>query len=281
MIISPLLDIEMVDNKPTIFVAGKKFNQCSFLVVTIPESTQVNSIDELVEIESARRLETEDARDWGMSDEEILFAHASNLQAWVENDYNTRILHSNLSFPLLKALAEEGDEKAARVLEAEVESRILEGHRYVTMYLFEELFEYVPSHLIDALIEHHRSECATCPELRECDECETCTIWMGCTPRDIHYLLNTVALYVRNEEHQIPLVEYFFNNLSLNPHITPHVMWLLAHRLARISPGTEPCSVIATTVEACRTACIQAWLYDNARGLVKKYLKRGFFQAGL
>ena len=42
--------------------------------------------------------------------------HCSNLQAWYENGYNLGILHSSLSFPLLKVLSMEGDSRAKMVL---------------------------------------------------------------------------------------------------------------------------------------------------------------------
>ena len=34
--------------------------------------------------------------------EQEFWEHYSNLQVWYKNDYNTRLLHRNLSFDLLK-----------------------------------------------------------------------------------------------------------------------------------------------------------------------------------
>lgn len=48
--------------------------------------------------------------------------------------YN-RILHSNLSFPLLKRLRELGDPKAKRVFAEEIVSRYLEGNETVRRFL--------------------------------------------------------------------------------------------------------------------------------------------------
>ncbi|MEX2719637.1 MAG: leucine-rich repeat domain-containing protein, partial [Candidatus Sigynarchaeota archaeon] len=75
----------------------------------------------------ARVLEGTSVRKYLTPAEEVL-AHASNLQAWVENNYDTRLLHSNIAFPLLKELARAGDEKAARVLDAEIEARLRDGN---------------------------------------------------------------------------------------------------------------------------------------------------------
>jgi tetratricopeptide (TPR) repeat protein len=78
--------------------------------------------DDLAGREGARRLEGKAVRKLLTIKEEVL-AHASNIQAWAEHDYDTRLLHSNIAFPLLKALAKAGDAKAKRVLNAEVLER--------------------------------------------------------------------------------------------------------------------------------------------------------------
>nr|MDO8117051.1 hypothetical protein [Candidatus Sigynarchaeota archaeon] len=58
-------------------------------------------------------------------------------QAWAEHDYDTRLLHSNIAFPLLKELASAGDDKAARVIDAEIESRIREGNTTTKIAIIE------------------------------------------------------------------------------------------------------------------------------------------------
>ena len=66
------------------------------------------------------------------------WAHCSNLQVWAENNYNTRLLHSNLSFPLLKKLTEEGDLIARRRFKEEIGNRYFTGVESVQIYLEEE-----------------------------------------------------------------------------------------------------------------------------------------------
>ena len=46
--------------------------------------------------------------------------HCSNIQTWFENGYNTQILHSNLSFPLLKALSRTDDPQASKIFKEEI-----------------------------------------------------------------------------------------------------------------------------------------------------------------
>jgi tetratricopeptide (TPR) repeat protein len=65
------------------------------------------------------------------------WGHCSNLQAWAENHYDTRLLHRNLAFPLLKALAKGGDRKAKIRFKEEIAKRLSSGIKSVILYLFE------------------------------------------------------------------------------------------------------------------------------------------------
>jgi hypothetical protein len=157
IVINRYIDLVWKDKKPVVFVAGKEFRHCSFLAVTVPSSSLsgARGIDEIASMKEARSLEgVEDvnaylhkvgalAGDEQMTPEEIMKAHASNLQAWVENDYNTEILNSNISFPLLRELAKIGDEKARRVLESEVDERAVNGISSTRKVILETSPEYL------------------------------------------------------------------------------------------------------------------------------------------
>ena len=73
-----------------------------------------------------------------ISPETEFWGHCSNLQAWYESNYDTRILHRNLAFPLLKRLTEEGDTVAKKVFKEEIAKRLETGHPNVVLYLIEE-----------------------------------------------------------------------------------------------------------------------------------------------
>ena len=62
-------------------------------------------------------------------------AHWSNLQAWFENDYDTRLLHRNIAFPLLKELTTAGDPFAKKVFKEEIAKRYTAGGSNVREYL--------------------------------------------------------------------------------------------------------------------------------------------------
>ena len=127
-----------------IFVNGKFFNQCKFLLLNIDkekisELDEINSIDEAAETLN-RSLEGGGNDEMGMNipAETEFWGHCSNLQAWAENEYDTRLLHRNLSFPLLKKLTEAGDPIAKRVFNEEIVQRFEDGYEPVMIYLSEE-----------------------------------------------------------------------------------------------------------------------------------------------
>ncbi|GAH27524.1 unnamed protein product, partial [marine sediment metagenome] len=59
--------------------------------------------------------------------EQEFWAHCSNLQTWAEHHYDTRLLHSNISFPLLRRLTEAGDPVAKQFFKDEIAERIKLG----------------------------------------------------------------------------------------------------------------------------------------------------------
>jgi len=125
-----------------IYLNGKRFNQCKFLMLNIP----VDDIKSLGEIESideaAERLDASledfnwDGQPQGLIPPEVEFwAHCSNMQVWYENDYDTRLIHSNLAFPLLKRLTELGDPVARRVFKEEIVKRYMSCYPSVVSFL--------------------------------------------------------------------------------------------------------------------------------------------------
>jgi len=127
-----------------------------YLLLNIP----VNRIEEYDEIESideaAVKLDRSMERNHHKVPPETEFwGHCSNIQAWADNHYDTRILHRNLAFPLLKALVDAGDPIAKGKFKEEIALRYATGHptviRFLTQngylhYLTEDEFE---SMLID------------------------------------------------------------------------------------------------------------------------------------
>jgi len=123
-----------------IYVDGKRFNQCKFLLLDIPVD-KIKLFDEIESVDEAserldRSLEKGSKLKGPFIPPEIEFwGHCSNLQVWFENDYNTRLIHSNLAFPLLEKLTEVGDPSAKKVFKEEIAKRFLSGHLPVMEYL--------------------------------------------------------------------------------------------------------------------------------------------------
>ncbi|MFX0083187.1 MAG: hypothetical protein ACFE94_15695 [Candidatus Hodarchaeota archaeon] len=87
----------------------------------------INSIDKAV-VKLNRSLEFLTQKEIPISPEIQFWGHCSNLQAWYENDYNSRLIHSNIAFPLLRKLTEAGDLLAKKVFKEEIAKRFETGH---------------------------------------------------------------------------------------------------------------------------------------------------------
>jgi len=134
--INDFLTLKLENNQTNIYVREKLFNQCKYLLLNIPlnDLREVNEIDSIDE--AAEKLSHKMERNHKIiSAQEEFIAHCSNLQAWAENDYDTRILHRNLAFPLLKQLTDKGDPAAKRVFKEEIARRFLSGHKPVMTFL--------------------------------------------------------------------------------------------------------------------------------------------------
>ena len=142
--VSKFITLKLEDGKSVIYINGKRFRQCKHLIVNIPISEikrfdEIQSIDELINAE-------ENQEDWeetesNISKENEFWAHSSNLQAWYENNYDTRLLHSNLAFPLLKELTNAGDPLAKRAFKEEIVKRLGSGYPPIVEYLNENKYD--------------------------------------------------------------------------------------------------------------------------------------------
>ncbi len=137
--VSKLITLRLIDRKTVLYINNKEFKQCKRLLINIPIEDQtvqeIKSIDE-----AAEKLDRsmEDENKGILYPEEEFMGHCSNLQAWVENKYDTTFLHRALAFPLLYILSEEGDIIAKQRFKEEIARRYKHGNYVVQAYLFEE-----------------------------------------------------------------------------------------------------------------------------------------------
>lgn len=146
-VINEFLTLKLEVDKINIYVGNVLFNQCQSLLlhISLDDTSQVDdieSIDEVVDI--LEWSEEEQMMDGVAIDPETEFwGHCSNLQAWYEHGYDTRLLHSNLAFPLLKKLMDVGDPLAKKMFKEEVARRFESGYPAVIGYLYEQNFFHV------------------------------------------------------------------------------------------------------------------------------------------
>ncbi|MFX0070997.1 MAG: DNRLRE domain-containing protein [Candidatus Hermodarchaeota archaeon] len=148
--INEYITLKLVNGRTFIFVNGKRFIQCIRLILNIPTEDahlydEVESIDEAAKLHNKYVFQNRIVRGrmaapvpnqrHNITPEQEFWGHCSNIQAWVEHDYDTRILMSNISFPLLRELTKVGDPKAKRVYKEEIALRLESGFPSVVQYL--------------------------------------------------------------------------------------------------------------------------------------------------
>jgi len=146
--INDYLSLKLEDSKTEIYIANKKFRQCKYLLLDIPVDDlssfkQIDSVDE-----AAFKLNTSfDAFSDSLAKippETEFWGHCSNLQVWYEYDYDTRLIHSSIAFPMLKKLTEAGDPLARQVFKKEITNRLRDSFLPVILFLSDKgYFEYL------------------------------------------------------------------------------------------------------------------------------------------
>ena len=165
--INEYITLKLERGKTFIYVNGKRFLQCIRLVLNIQKTKvqmydEINSIDEAADLYAKHifqnRLIPEEgaiiSKGYDITVEQEFWGHCSNIQAWVEHDYDTRILKSNISFPLLRQLTQVGDPLAKKVFKKEIALRIEDGNHSVVQYLINEGYlRYLAPSEIKTIIE--------------------------------------------------------------------------------------------------------------------------------
>ena len=124
-------------------------------MINIPVN-QIQKFDEIDSIDQAAELLNHSLEngETQIPIETEFWGHCSNLQAWVENNYDSRLLHSNLAFPLLRELYELGDLQAKKSFKEEIARRLTTNYEPVIIFLFEEGYlDYLSQDEIESLTE--------------------------------------------------------------------------------------------------------------------------------
>jgi len=136
--VNEYLTLKFYNDNTHVYINNEVVEVCKYLLIDIPldkveDFDDFDSIDEVSE-HLDKRMERKDV---DIPQEEIFWGHCSNLQAWYENGYDTRLLHSNLAFPLLKKLTKAGDPHAQKVFKNEIAQRFSSLHLPVVFFLLD------------------------------------------------------------------------------------------------------------------------------------------------
>ena len=134
--VNDYITISSERNKILIYIQGEKFQEYDY-----------SFIDEVLK-RSKSQLEKTNAQGKHVNNEhkkDSENAYFNNfvyiLKLWIQNNYDTSILLYDISFPLLRKLAEVGDSQAKKVFIEEILKNLWVGDPLVIKYLFDEKYD--------------------------------------------------------------------------------------------------------------------------------------------
>jgi len=144
--INDYISLRLEEDRTNVYINDMKIIQCKYLLLqdtndnSIVYNMDFLSIDRLAEKldKSLEFNDSIDTQNYQIDSEVEFWAHCSNIQAWAENNYDTQMLHANLSFPLLKKLTIAGDPLAKEVFKMEILKRFKSGDLNVMTFLIKE-----------------------------------------------------------------------------------------------------------------------------------------------
>ncbi|KKN36692.1 hypothetical protein LCGC14_0771060 [marine sediment metagenome] len=140
--INEYLTVKLEGGQTVIYIADRPIRKCKFLLINIPVDEfrsfdEIQSIDEVAENldRSLEPLRERKQFKYSIPPDVEFWGHSSNLQVWYENGYNTKLLHSNLAFPLLRELTRAGDTQARKNFKEEIAKRYNNGGENLQKFL--------------------------------------------------------------------------------------------------------------------------------------------------
>ena len=190
------ITLRLEEDKTIIYVDDEPFDQCKYLLLNIPVE-EISSFDEIDSVDAAaERLDhSEEPREGKVQNippEVEFWGHCSNMQVWYENNYDTRLLHSNLAFPLLSKLTRLGDSIAKHVFKEEIAKRLIHGTLSTVIYLLiENYIVYLNDDELNSIInENIRKERLSFKELSSMKLDALVDDIEGLNPRQFNFLIS-------------------------------------------------------------------------------------------
>ena len=156
--VNDYITLKLENGQSNIYVGGNIFQQCKYLLLDLRVDNNrdygdIESIDEAAEV-LQNPVEARRGGARAIPPETEFWGHCSNIQAWDKFGYDTRILHRNLAFPLLKTLVDAGDPQARKVFKEEIALRLESGYPSVVLYLTNQHYlEYLSKDELDTVLE--------------------------------------------------------------------------------------------------------------------------------
>ncbi|MFW9973632.1 MAG: hypothetical protein ACFFDF_25860 [Candidatus Odinarchaeota archaeon] len=148
------LTLKLEEGKTNIYVNGTLFHQCKFLLINTPIK-EIDNLNDIKSIDDAAELLDlslgNDIYKYDIPPEAEFWGHCSNLQVWYEYNYDLRLIHSNLAFPLLQRLTDAGDPLAAIRFKEELVKRLRKYPEMMPYYFFRGYIEYLTKEEIQEL----------------------------------------------------------------------------------------------------------------------------------
>ncbi len=153
-IVNDYITLKLENKVTNIYLNGELFRECKYILIRktlkeLEDIDDISSIDQFADptIDNISKnlnhlLEDVNPETVNIPRETIFWAHASNFQVWVENNYETNLLHSNISFPLLKRLWQLNVPIAVDVFKKEIIKRFKEGYLNTILFLLLEGYHY-------------------------------------------------------------------------------------------------------------------------------------------
>jgi len=150
-----------------IYIGDKKILNCKSILIRNAQLDErleeIDSIDEVAAIiksDLKGKFNKEDLIDA----ETEFWGHCSNIQAWVEHNYDTRLLHMNVAFPLLKELYHLGVKEVKIIFQEEIAKRFESKFEPVIEFLYRnKYYEFLTGEQKESLkfpeiYKHHREK---------------------------------------------------------------------------------------------------------------------------
>ena len=156
--INEFIELRLIYSKTLIFICGDPFLTCQKVTLDIKSSSfemygNFKTIDDIIDHYKLNTLADSNIH---ISPLEEFWVHCSNMQAWAESNYSSRILTKNLSFPILKELADRGVRQFESLLRLEIIERLKLGGLRTLRFFIEDDENYLSylneNEIFDSLI---------------------------------------------------------------------------------------------------------------------------------